>query len=173
MFSQIFGYGSIHWQVSKLALASLLVFMLTACGFQMRGSYAVPASMQFICLQQGDKYELGKQLEKRLKHSNVSLINDTNSCVTLRIVNDKIERPVLSLFPNAQVAEYELNYQVNYTIQFPDQEARPFSVQVARDYQDDPEAVLAKSKEMKILLKELRRHAAEQIVLQLASLENR
>ena len=161
-------------QISKLSFLSLFIFGLTACGFQLRGSYAVPPNMQFICFDDGGKYDLGKALKQRLVHSKVSLINDTASCVSLTIIDTKIERPVLSLFPNAQVAEYELNYQVFYSIQYPHEEsARTFTAQVARDYQDDPEAVLAKSKEMKLMLAELRRHAAEQIVLQLASLDKR
>ncbi|MCU4675434.1 LPS assembly lipoprotein LptE [Catenovulum sp. 2E275] len=150
------------------------MFALTACGFQLRGSYAVPPQMQFICFDDGGKYELGRALKQRLIHSKVSLIDDPSSCVSLSIVETQIDRQVLSLFPNAQVAEYELNFLVKYKVQNPNEEtARVFTAQVVRDYQDDPEAVLAKSKEMKILLAELRRQAAEQIVLQLASLDNR
>lgn len=146
---------------------------LTACGFKLRGSYAVPASMQFICLEQSASPALGKELTKRLLRSKVKIIKDKASCVSLVLNRDKIERPVLSLFPNAQVAEYELIYKVSYTVTFPNQEPRTFNAEASRDYQDNPEAVLAKSKENKLLQAELRRHAAEQILLQLASLENR
>lgn len=159
---------------TQLALLGLVATFLSACGFQLRGSYAVPPDMQFICVDDGGQYSLGKALKSRLQHSNVSLISDKTACVSLTVVNADIERRVLSLFPNAQVAEYELNYSVDYTIQYAGEtESRLFTTKIARDYQDDPEAVLAKSKEMKILLSELRRHAAEQIVLQLASLDNR
>lgn len=160
--------------VTRLTLLSLVVAFLSGCGFQLRGSYAVPPHMQFICLDDGGQYNLGKALKSRLEHSNVSLIEDKTACVSLTVVDADIERRVLSLFPNAQVAEYELNYSVDYSIQYAGEaESRQFTTKIARDYQDDPDAVLAKSKEMKILLSELRRHAAEQIVLQLASLDNR
>ncbi len=160
--------------LAKLSLLSLAVLAIAGCGFQLRGSYAVPPQMQFICFDNGGEYQLGKLLKQRLIHSKVSLIDDPASCVSLEIVSTKTERQVLSLFPNAQVAEYELNYMVEYSVQNPGEEMpRFYSAQVVRDYQDDPEAVLAKSKEMKLLLTELRRQAAEQIVMQLASLDNR
>ncbi|MER2493250.1 LPS assembly lipoprotein LptE [Catenovulum sediminis] len=150
---------------------TLSVMLLTACGFQLRGSYAVPLSMQNICLDSQAAPLLGKELTKRLQRSNVRLTQDAD-CTKLNLISAELERAVLSLFPNAQVAEYELIYTVNYVL-IHNSQPQQYSVQVVRDYQDDPDAVLAKSKEMKILLSELRRYAAEQILLQLASSENR
>ena len=159
-------------RIFQQASIMLALLFLTSCGFQLRGSYALPPSLQNICLDQGEFKLLGMELEKRLVRSKVNLVNN-DSCARLKINNAKLDREVLSLFPNAQVAEYELIYTVSYSFQLPEQQLRVLNVQAVRDYQDDPDAVLAKSKEMKILLAELRRHAAEQILLQLASMENR
>lgn len=159
-------------RIFQQASVMLALLFLTSCGFQLRGSYALPPSLQNICLDQGEFKLLGMELEKRLTRSKVNLVSDDN-CARLKINDAKLDREVLSLFPNAQVAEYELIYTVSYSFQLPEQQLRVLNVQAVRDYQDDPDAVLAKSKEMKILLAELRRHAAEQILLQLASMENR
>ena len=158
---------------AQLIVILLVGLILNGCGFKLRGSYAVPSNMQFICLEQSASPELGKELTKRLLRSKVSIIQDKTSCVSLILHPDVFERPVLSLFPNAQVAEYELVYKVSYSVAFPGQDARAFNAEASRDYQDNPEAVLAKSKENKILQAELRRYAADQILLQLASLESR
>lgn len=161
-------------QVARVApLIGLCFVLLSSCGFKPRGSFAVPDNMKFICLDQSASPELGIELKKRFIRSKVSLINDTNTCVNLVLNPEEVERPVLSLFPNAQVAEYELIYKVSYSVTFPNQDTQIYKAEAARDYQDNPEAVLAKSKESKLLLAELRRHAAEQILLQLASLEQR
>ncbi|EWH08360.1 Rare lipoprotein B [Catenovulum agarivorans DS-2] len=157
--------------IIRQASIMLALLFITSCGFQLRGSYALPASLQNICLEQGEYKLLGDELERRLVRSRVNLV-DAN-CASLKLIDAKLDRDVLSLFPNAQVAEYELIYSVTYSLQMPEQQMRLFNVQTVRDYQDDPDAVLAKSKEMKLLLAELRRYAAEQILLQLASMENR
>ncbi len=74
-------------------------------------------------------------------------------------------------FTTGNVAEYELIYQVKFTVTLPKQEAQPFSVEIRRDYLDDPRTALAKSREMELLLHEMRIQAADAIVQKLASIE--
>lgn len=155
----------------KAILLLSLIVSLTACGFNLRGSYAVPLSMKQMCLQDSNAPQLGRELAQRLERSKVVLQTDSSACVVLKIHSAELERSVLSLFPNAQVAEYQLNYSVEYSLAFAGEEARQYTALVVRDYQDDPDAVMAKSKEMDMLEAELRRYAAEQILLRLASLE--
>ena len=90
----------------------------------------------------------------------------------LRLINDKLDRSNLSLFSTGQVAEYELIYTVNYQIIFPGKEPLEYTLELFRDYQDDPKAVLAKSRELELLLSELRMQAVDRIMRQLAQLES-
>ena len=89
----------------------------------------------------------------------------------LKITEDSLNRRTLSLFENGQVAEYELIYGVKYQLQFPNEELKTFAFELNRDYQDDPDRALAKSRELNLILSELRLQAADKILRDLASIQ--
>lgn len=154
--------------VVSVAMATLT----TGCGFKLRGSDMIPASLKVMQLNAKDKYsELGNLLKTQLQLNDIELINadDNNQAAQLTLYRDRLDRRTLSVFPNGQVAEYELIYSVRYSIALPEQEATHFDFEIYRDYQDDPQSALAKSKELKLILKEMRHQAADKIIRQLAS----
>ena len=53
----------------------------------------------------------------------------------------------------------------------PGKEAQPFKIEIRRDYLDDPRTALAKSREMELLVKEMRIQAADRILQSMASTE--
>jgi LPS-assembly lipoprotein len=89
----------------------------------------------------------------------------------LRILTDKLDRRTLSVFNNGQVAEYELIYTVKYQLRIPQQEVQQFKFELNRDYQDDPNSALAKSRELNLMLTEMRKQAADKILRNLASIQ--
>lgn len=159
-----------------------LVFMVTllvqtGCGFTLRGSHQIPGALKVMHLDAADKHsELARLLRGQLVLNDIELVKramrEKRGAATLQLHQDKLDRRTLSLFPNGQVAEYELIYTVRYAISLPDQSPQQFDFEIYRDYQDDPESALAKSKELKLILKEMRQQAADKIVRQLASLGN-
>ncbi len=58
---------------------------------------------------------------------------------------------------------------IKYQIQFPAQDAQEIEFDVTREYQDDPDAVLAKSRELDLIQNEMRQEAANRIIRQIAS----
>ena len=54
-------------------------------------------------------------------------------------------------------------------MQFPDKEAVMAQFEVVRDYQDDPDQVLAKSRELELMLSEMRDEAADIMIRRLSS----
>ena len=82
----------------------------------------------------------------------------------IRLQGDDLNRRLLSLFPTGQVAEYELILSVRYLIAFPGKEPQAVEFEVTREYQDDPDAILAKSRELQLVLTEMRQQASERIV---------
>ncbi|GLP98010.1 LPS assembly lipoprotein LptE [Paraferrimonas sedimenticola] len=160
------------------ALRALIGFGLTlsllfssGCGFRLQGSYQIPDTLQTIHLSSNDQYsELTRLLSERLRVNNVQLVDsDPQTVPELRLINDRLERSTLSLFPSGKVAEYELIYTVDFAVSQPGREPRAESVIIRRDYLDDPRTALAKSREMDMLLKEMRQQAADRIVIVLAS----
>jgi LPS-assembly lipoprotein len=155
-----------------------VVLTIVGCGFKLRGDYGLPAGIQQLQLLAAQKNTplhriLGKQLqgldiEVWDSMATAEQINEKVDAVVY-LVSDQLERRLLSLFSTGQVAEYELLYTIKYHIQFPAQDAQLVEFDVTREYQDDPDAVLAKSRELDLIQQEMRQEAANRIILQIAS----
>lgn len=152
---------------SLLLVSSLL---LASCGFQLRGSLPL-AKYQAIYLQGDQHSELLERLGVQLKRNDVKLLAQSDAQYPLiKLDSDSLSRRTLSLFPNGQVAEYELIYTVRYQIVLPSQEPQFYQIELNRDYQDDPNAALAKARELDLMLTELREQAVARIIRQLGRL---
>ncbi|WP_218353014.1 LPS assembly lipoprotein LptE [Alteromonas lipotrueiana] len=155
-------------------LIALACLTLAGCGFSLRGSQALPAELQQVALSAVKPHALLKrELKARLKvyqipHIEASELAGSANTVLIRLQPETLERRLLSVFSTGQVAEYELIYGVNYQVVFPNKEPLYASFEVLRDYQDDPDKVLAKSRELDLVVSEMRREAADRIIRQLA-----
>ncbi len=157
-------------RLPALLLPLLLSLLLSGCGFQLRGS--LPLEKYPAVYLQGDKHsELLQQLGTQLERNQVKLLDSSDAQAAIFVLDsDSLQRRTLSLFPNGQVAEYELIYKVNYQLVLPGQEPRPYQIELYRDYQDDPSRALAKSKELDLMLTELRSQAVARIIRQFGRL---
>ncbi len=166
---------------SKLLQVPLLVLVclaLLGCGFKLRGDYGLPSNIQHLQLTAAQNNSpMHRVLKKTLQSFDIQIWpsaaiakqNDTKLDAMLYLQSDQLERRLLSLFANGQVAEYELVYTVKYQLQFPHQEPQEISFDVTREYQDDPNAVLAKSRELDLIHSEMRLEASNRIIRQIAS----
>ncbi len=153
--------------VTQVLLSFSLIAILSGCGFQLRGDYQLPESLESIRLQSNISKELASQMEQRLVHSGINV--SQNSSYQLALLSDKLERRTLSLFESGQVAEYELLYQVSYQLLKDNQVIVERTAEVARDYQDDPNFALAKTREREMLVNEMRAEASRIILQQIVS----
>jgi len=161
--------------LKKIKAYSILLcaFALTACGFQLRGDYLLAPELQTLYVSSIDQHgELTRLVKQHLTRNQVTLVKQfSKSTPEMRILKDKLDRRTLSVFPNGQVAEYELIYTVQYEIRFAEQESRAFKFELNRDYQDDPDIALAKSRELSLMLREMRIEAADRILRNMASIQ--
>ncbi|MDN4501248.1 LPS assembly lipoprotein LptE [Alteromonadaceae bacterium BrNp21-10] len=166
-------------KVVCLLLTVALSISLSACGFKLRGDFTLPDNLQKIeLLGVSNNDPLFREVKSRLQHYKISVTDknplngrDEISLPRLTLLQDNLERRLLSLFATGQVAEYELIYTVSYTLLMPgENDTRHISFDIVREHQDDPDAVLAKSRELNLILKEMRRQAADKIMRQLTNL---
>lgn len=157
----------IHWR--WLSLTTLSLVLLSACGFQLRNNYHLPEQLQHVYVQGSQFNQLLKTLKQRLVIAGAEISDNAQHETQLRIINDTLDRRTLSLFESGQVAEYELIYRVQYELVVANKEPLAGEVEVFRDYQDDPNFALAKTREREILVSEMRQDAANRIIYQLIS----
>jgi LPS-assembly lipoprotein len=163
----------------------IIVLTIAGCGFKLRGDYGLPSGIQQLQLLAPQKNTpLYRILGKQLQGFNIEVWDNsaTDSQIDGRVyeqidaiiylTSDVLERRLLSLFSTGQVAEYELVYTIRYQIQFPSQDALELEFDVTREYQDDPDTVLAKSRELDLIQNEMRHEAAGRIIRQIANSYN-
>ena len=157
----------------KILTIVLCASLLTACGFKLRGDYLLDDELQTLYVSSSDIHgELTRLVKQHLTRNQVQVLKHSKLDVPeLRIVSDKLDRRTLSVFPNGQVAEYELIYSVRYQLRFTGEDAQDFRFELYRDYQDDPNLALAKSRELSLLLSEMRVSASDRILRDMASIQ--
>lgn len=152
----------------SMVVVLLSSMLLSSCGFHLRGDLPL-SHFPAMYIKSERHSELATLVGERLTYNKVQLLDSyQQSAPMLQLIDDTLERRTLSLFPNGQVAEYELIYKVRYALTMPDGSPQQYQFEIFRDYQDDPNQALAKSKELELLLAELRQQAANRIVRQLA-----
>jgi len=149
--------------------ALLLCFvLLVGCGFKLRTASVLPNDLQnLVVTANNPDSQLFAELQKSLALSNINTTDSSSSSAELKLLNDSLTRRTLSLFPNGQVAEHELIYTVRYQLIRDKQKPITNSFELTRNYQDDPDNALAKSREMELILNELRAQASNLIIRQL------
>lgn len=147
--------------------------MLSACGFNLKGQYYLPENLQTIHLSSSQHFSpLTKQVRLRLLQNQVKLIEmPTQGVSQVRILPEQFQRRTLSLFPNGQVAEYELLYIAKFEVLLPEQDVQVFDIELSREFQDDPNNALAKQRERELILNELRVIASDRILAQLNTVQ--
>lgn len=148
----------------------VILSLLAGCGFQMRGSYQVPAQLAEVSLQAPQRSELATRLTREFARHNISVVERDETITHVEILNDHLDRRVLSLLISGQVAEYELIYTVPVRVHTQDGRVEAHEVQVFRDYQEDPNFALAKTRELELLVSEMRDDAVYRIMMLLTRL---
>ena len=169
----MFNFASFIMTYKRLITAFTLVSLLSACGFHLRGDYLLHDELQTLYVSSSDIHgELTRLVKQHLSHNQVKLLNHKNAqAPELRIMPDKLDRRTLSVFQNGQVAEYELIYTIHYQLHFANEAPQNFRFELNRDYQDDPRLALAKSRELSLLLSEMRQSAAGKILRDMARIQ--
>lgn len=164
---------TLFYAFKSILLASLLV-LLSACGFHLKHNDGLVEKYPRIVLQSTPNTDLTRLIKLRLRGAGIDIVDTPSADVAILKVNEERRTSrTISLYVTAQNAEQELGYNLSYSIQSPGYEPQNFNVNVYRDFLDDSEQALAKSRESELLTKELRVIAADHIINTMLSLDNK
>ncbi|WP_273438531.1 LPS assembly lipoprotein LptE [Sedimenticola selenatireducens] len=158
-------------KIFGLALLSLTLLLLQGCGFQLRGSVALPSNIGPVYIQGLGEYdELRRELSQILSFSDIALATESKGAAsTLKIDNRSSDRRVLSVDGNGNVAEYELHEGARFALIAADGTAlvEPQMVNTITTYMNSETQVLGKQQEEGTLRRDLQRDLASQIMRRL------
>ena len=156
----------------KTLILACSLLLLTACGFHLKHNDGLVEKYPKILLQSTPNTDLTRLVKIRLRGAGIEIVSEPSEDVAILKINpERRSERTISLYVNAQNAEQELGYNLSYSIQSPGYEAQNFTINLYRDFLDNPSQALAKSREAELLTKELRVIAADHIINTMLSLE--
>ncbi|HET6757132.1 MAG TPA: LPS assembly lipoprotein LptE [Burkholderiales bacterium] len=151
--------------------AFILIFLLSSCGFHLRGAADLPFQTLLITGAVSDfRDELRRAIEAR---SETEVVADAESAqATLQIIREDREKSILALSGGGRVREFELRYRVSYRVLNAEKrEIGPVGeILLRRDFTYDDAQALAKEAEEAELFRDMRTDAVQQILRRLSAL---
>ncbi len=156
----------------RLFIVASIAVLTTACGFNFRGTYLLPDEVSRLSFTSYDSYNaLTRYVRTELHMNGVDMVPPSENTPNLHLVSGSSEERTLSLYQNSRAAEYELTYTATFRVTIPNVGAQTYSTTVNRSYLDNPLTALAKSEEKEMILDEMEKLAARQILRQMARLK--
>lgn len=131
----------------------------------MRGDFQVPEHLTEVSIEASSRNEVARILEDALTVRSVSVVEPRSGVAHLELGDDRMDRRILSLLPSGQVAEYELIYTLPVTFVDRNGQRVQQNIQLSRDYQDDPNFALAKTRELELIVSEMRQTAVQRVLI--------
>lgn len=166
------GHRRAYVALARAGFAAL-VLIAAGCGFHLRGiggSAALPPSLSALRVAKtrgGANDPITVAVRDALTASGARIV-ETGTLPTLTLLDERVDSQVAAVrTTTAKAAEYTLRYSVSFQLEGP-QPVPLQTIRLQRDYSFDPNQVLAKEREERELLRDMRDDAAQQIVRRLA-----
>jgi LPS-assembly lipoprotein len=153
-------------------LALLMAFLLTACGFHLRGAGEV-IPFESIYVKGNGAPTIARNLKRSLNSSGVKVLaSEDEAQVSLELMSEAYTKNILSLSGGGKVREYELLYQVTFRACEAKEElwGEPQTVNLRRDFSYSDSALLAKEAEEAQLNTDMQREAVREIMRRVGSM---
>lgn len=157
-----------------LSYAVILVsLVLTGCGFHIRGTGDInekllPEQLKVIHVDGDNRTDIYRMVTTRLIQSGVKLVPSGPDVVSLQLGNISVSNNVASRDSNAQVVEYLMLFNTDYTITLPKQAPQKFSARFSRVFLNKSAQALASSREQDELVSEMKQQTSDLIMHQLS-----
>ena len=146
--------------------------MLSACGFQLRGEYALPFASVFVSTPGASI--VATEIKRELANIPTKLMaNASDADAQLSILEDRRDRHILTLSAAGRVREYELKVRVTYqlidskgSVLIPTSE-----IQLSRILSYDDSRIIAKQQEEALLYQDMERDAVGQILRRMTAIK--
>lgn len=149
----------------------VLVALTTACGWHLRGAIALPSNVEQLHLSAEDSFSpLMTELRERLADSGVELVPSASAApYSLDITEQEQESRVAGVGGDALANAYELTLEARYDIRRSTGEpiAEDLSSSVIRSYNSSAASAGSGAQEELLVLREMRRELAQQILRRL------
>ena len=161
------GRRAFAWLALALALA------LGACGFRLQGAGMLPEDGRRVYVATADELTpFAMELRRAIERSGGEIVRSASAAQTVvRIQSDRSGRRVLSVSARNTPAEYEVYYEVDYSVDRAGVEAVPTqTLELQRNFSFDESLLLAKEREEEIIRDAMAHDLATLVLRKIGSL---
>jgi len=150
---------------------ALLLALLPACGFQLRGDVELPLALQETYLESKNPYTgMARALRVELEAAGGRIMESSEqAAAVLHIIREISENRILSVGSTGKASEYELFNEVVFSLSDAQGEVliKPQTVRMTRDLVFDETELLGKISEAEGIHRQMRRNMARQIIIRI------
>jgi len=150
---------------------ALLLALLPACGFQLRGDVELPLALQETYLESKNPYTgMARALRVELEAAGGSIVESSEQAsAVLHIIREVSENRILSVGSTGKASEYELFNEVIFSLSDAQGEVliEPQTLRMTRDLVFDETELLGKISEAEGIHRQMRRNMARQIIIRI------
>jgi LPS-assembly lipoprotein len=158
---------------SRMLVGLFIATVLTACGFQLRGSTELPFRTLWVGFS--DASPLGTEFRRYIRSGTSTRLVDSaaDAEARLTVLGESRDRDILSLDATGQVREYVLYYVFLFKVD--DGKGRDFiaptRITLKRDISVDNNTILAKQAEEDLLYRDMQSDLVQQLLRRLAAVK--
>jgi LPS-assembly lipoprotein len=151
--------------IKKLAIF-VVILLLSACGYHLRGALDLPENLKKITLEGGSP-ALREAFNQALRGTSAQATHSPEEAgIIIHVVAEDSNRRALSLSTRGRSNELELYYRLDY--QLSDASANlandKQSIEIRREYYNDQQAIIAKENEEAVIQNEMYQQAVRTII---------
>jgi LPS-assembly lipoprotein len=156
-------------------LVSFIIVLIAGCGFQLRGNANLSEHLNVMFIQGiSTKSGLGLEIKRTLQNNGVTVLSEYDKTASVfTLVENEIDRRVLSVGSDAKASEYQLYQEVSFKVV--DKQGELLSdvqtVKAQRDYRFNQDQVLGSENEQEFLTENLNKQLAQSIFRRLAAIK--
>ena len=144
----------------------LTLFLLTACGYHLRGDIELPKGMENIYVESASS-TLQQEMKKALKSSQAKLVTTSAEAGTvIKITREDMSSRVMSINTAGRANQFQLIYRIIFSIQessgkvlLADQ-----NINIKREYFNDQTDILGKTNEEGVIRSEMYQQAVSSMM---------
>jgi LPS-assembly lipoprotein len=158
---------------SSRLLAALVCLLLAGCGFHLQGAVKMPAGVSTIYIATSDELTpFATQLRDAFEDNGLKIAGRAKGAdAVVRVTRDNYGRRVLSVSARNTPAEYEVYYEVDYSVDRAGVEAVPTqTLELQRNFSFDESLLLAKEHEEEIIRDAMAHDLATLVLRKIGSL---
>jgi LPS-assembly lipoprotein len=156
------------------ALVAAAACALTACGFHLEGSTALPRSIALVRIETSDTesdFYFGLRKALIAAGTRIDESGHDDSATVIHVLNDLTTQRILTVSALNVPTEYELSYQLKFSVTSQGRDLiAPETHTLVRDYNFSENELLAKERETKILSEALAHDLVSVVMRRLSSL---